>query len=134
MEYWVVNSPEILNYYINHSEIKKHIAKTDGWLDSTEVMKDPNHVMMLFKNGCLLFLHQGDTVYGIDIYFLPGNRGKEALSAAKRSLDYMFSRGASKITAKINKKNKPSRYLARSAGFSLLGDDGENVMYEKWAE
>jgi hypothetical protein len=106
-------SPEVLNFYLNHSSIHPFITEDGtGYLNATEILLREDTYMFTFDGGCMVFT-EGQKA---DAYFLPRKRGAYAKQCAEQSFKFMFGL-TDKIIAEAPDSNKASQLFIGSLGF-----------------
>jgi hypothetical protein len=123
-------STKLVNAIINHPDIRPTIQGGDYYLDSREVVEDPDNIVFICSYGVILFLSQGGGVYDGHIAFVKAGRGKVALQAAKRALDDLYAaRAVSKVTAAVPLQLRAARLLCRLLGFVAVGQDPKQEFF-----
>ena len=115
----LTDNAELLNFYINHSEVRPFVAPDEaGYIDTTEIVARPDTYLFATENGCLLFFRGDDSIYRIDAYF-PRKSG--AIPAILKGLDFIFKTvGARKVIAEAPEFHLACRMLIVSQGFHLI--------------
>lgn len=116
---WRSYNPKEINLLINDPEIKQS-SLTEGELDSASTIE--NNVWLLGDGFTSFFINKGDGLYEVHIGVAPKERGKIALSQARKAIDFMFSEtDCQKIIGIIPADNKAAIKFGRLLGFGSEG-------------
>ena len=124
-------SPEVLNYFLNHSKVYNNITQDSDpvYLDGSELLKKPDTHFLTFEDGALLFFATHEGVYKGDIYFL---KTKNARACAIEALKYMFV-FAERIVVEAPSFNKRSMHFISGLGFRRTAVNPQSWLKDgKW--
>jgi hypothetical protein len=124
--------PAKLNYLINHTEIRPYLGYGDTYLDAEPFLNKEGTIFLTVQGGGLLFLRKSQTVYTVDVYYLPPLRGAKARQVTKDAFDYLFfTVGAERLECQALSSNARSRHFIGSLGFKRTGQKDEQfIRYE----
>jgi hypothetical protein len=87
--------------------------------DFTEAIKDPFKVFLHDDGGIAICSWCAPRTYECHLFFLPKNRGRRAVAATKRMIDYMVPHLATALWVQPALDDKRTQWLARQCGFKV---------------
>ena len=121
-------SYKLVDAIANHPDVRPTIEMGDYYIQSAELISNPNNVVYADENGhgIVIFVGLRPGVYQIHVGFLKHGRGGIARRAIMWCMDDLWQRyDASKIVAAIPLQLRACRLLCRLVGFRSLGADAQ---------
>lgn len=112
-------SAELHNRVVNHPSVKPYFGKTDGPVDVSSLLDEPeNYVLLAASDDAVGILEwSAPDIWQAHYAMLPACRGRAAVAAAKAMTGYMFEHeGARAVWGQTPLKNKGARWLNRQVG------------------
>ena len=112
----IVNDPKV------YAGIADDKTPKRGELTMANIVQDPRNIILAVHGdeklvGCFILLARGVGVYEVHTCLLPACRGRDALTAARRGMDYMFMRTDAGMLCSYSWSSAPAAGLfARLAG------------------
>ena len=132
--------PLLANLIVNHPDVRPTMEKGEHFLDSTEIVSNPENVVFADEHTVIIFIGKGEGRFGIHLASMPEGRGAAVLKALRSALDRLFrDHGAVAVEAAIPLQLREVGFLARRLGFRSLGiaEDKPVEMFimeaESWA-
>ena len=113
-----------LNYFVNPPMILPNITNdsVSGKFDCGAILDREENIMFVDGFTALIFLHQNDNIYSMDLFSISPKSGLAVRKTAIKALDIMFtSHGAHHINAEIAGFNRAAQHCAYALGFRRTG-------------
>lgn len=109
---------KFINEVLNHPAVRPHVHAPAGIrLDMTQVVSNPNHVVLTGEHGGMIFIQHVKGVYEIHTQVLPDGRGAWALQMAQECVDWLFSKtNAIEVFTRVPEGNVAAMALTRACG------------------
>jgi hypothetical protein len=110
-------SAEHHNRIINDPSVKATFGKTDGYVDVSELLDEPeNYVLMAHGDVIAIFEWSAPDIWQAHFAALETSRGRSAVIGLCAMAQSMFNQGARLIWGQIPVANKAARAMAHMIG------------------
>ena len=127
-----VYSAKIVNYFLHHPDIVSRYLEegTKPPVIEAKHLQQGGLLAYLLDNTLFLLYDRGNNAYEGDIFALPQDRGKKAVSQTKEMVNYLFKIGVDKVILQVLREDRATQVLVTAVGFKRVGSDDECIFYD----
>lgn len=110
-----------LNKIVNDQSVFKWVSVPGvEYLDASEIVANPNNVLLMGESGGVLYIGHGSGLYEAHSQYLPEARGSIALETTKKTISWMFENtDCTKIISAVPRGNFAAAALAKACGLKF---------------
>lgn len=120
-------SAEEFNAVLNHPSVHDN-HNIDGPIDVSDLVGDPNNILLTFPGGGFLFKMLAPSLYNAHPNVIDSARGPDTALRFREALHYLFSETPA-VEVSMNALHKGIHSLAGNVGFSAECSNGNATVY-----